>query len=132
MNDQDFFGPGATFHHVGMAVRSVADHCEPDEITIDETQRVRLAFTQINGLTVELLEPLHVGSPIDKSLKNGTKLLHLCYEVPDLERAVEACRKHGLHRMSTPVSATAFDERRIVWVYSRSYGLFELVERASE
>ena len=124
----DFFGPEARFHHVGLAVRSIPGAEPRAESVVDPIQRVAVTFLELNGLTVELIEPHGEGSPIDRSLRNGTKLLHLCYEVPDLDVALERCREFGLHRLGEPVPATAFDGRRIVWVYCAQYGLFELLE----
>ena len=124
-----FFGKEARFHHIGLAVKSIREVSPSSEIFVEKTQRVLLAYIQFNGITIELLEPLGDNSPIAKSLRDGVKLLHLCYEVPDLEEALSLCRTAGFHRVSRPVPAPVFDNRRIVWVFSKQYGLFELAER---
>lgn len=124
-----FFGKAAKFHHIGMAVNSIREMSPSSEVFVEKTQRVSLAFMLLNGVRIELLEPFGDNSPIARSLRDGVKLLHLCYEVPDLESAVEHCRRAGFHRVSRPVPAPVFDNRRIVWVFSKDYGLFELVER---
>ena len=123
-----FFGSAARFHHIGLAVRSIRAVCPECEILVERTQRVSLAFVLLNGLRIELLEPLGADSPIARNLRRGVKLLHLCYEVPDLEAALKVCRPAGFHRLGPPVSASAFADRRIVWVFSTHYGLFELRE----
>ncbi len=124
-----FFGPKARFHHIGMAVKSIRE-VQPDcEVFVERTQKVLLGFVLLNGIRIELLEPLGDDSPIARSLRDGVKLLHLCYEVPNLEQALTQCRKAGFHRISTPVPAPVFDNRRIVWVFSKEYGVFELAER---
>lgn len=99
------------------------------KIFIEKTQRVSLAFIFLNGIKIELLEPWGDNSPIAKSLREGMKLVHLCYEVPDLQATLELCSSATFRRISTSVPAPFFDNRRIVWVFSRQYGLFELVER---
>jgi methylmalonyl-CoA/ethylmalonyl-CoA epimerase len=124
-----FFGEEARFHHVGLAVKSIRSVSPSSEIFIEKTQGVSLAFIQLGGITVELLEPLGDDSPIARSLRSGVKLLHLAYEVPDLEEALETCRPAGFHRLGPPVPAPVFDNRKIVWVFSKEFGLFELVER---
>lgn len=129
MIECNFFGEGARFHHIGLAVESIQAICPSAEIFVEETQRVSLAFIQFNGITVELLESDGENSPIRRSLREGVKLLHLCYETPDLEKALETCRLAGFHRLGPPVPAPLFDGRRLVWVFSKQFGLFELVER---
>ncbi len=129
MVECQFFGKEARLHHIGLALRSITDVCPACEPFPEQTQRVSLAFVELNGVRIELLEPLGQASPIAKSLQDGVKLLHLCYEVADLEQAVEQCRSAGFHRLTRPVPAPIFDNRRIVWVFSKEFGLFELVER---
>ncbi len=129
MTECAFFGKEARFHHIGMAVESIRAINPACEIFVEKTQRVSLAFIHLNGIRIELLEPWGDNSPIAKSLREGVKLLHLCYEVPDLQAALGICSLAGFHRISTPVPAPVFDNRRIVWVFSKQYGLFELVER---
>ena len=124
-----FFGKEARFHHIGMAVKSIEEVCPACKPFAEQTQKVSLAFIDLNGVRVELLEPLGDASPIAKNLRDGVKLLHLCYEVADLEEAVELSRSAGFHRLTRPVPAPVFENRRIVWVFSKEFGLFELVER---
>jgi methylmalonyl-CoA/ethylmalonyl-CoA epimerase len=129
MIECNFFGAGARFHHIGLAVESIRAICPSAEVFVEETQRVSLAFIQFNGITVELLEPLGENSPVRRSLRDGVKLLHLCYEIPDLEKALETCRPAGFHRLGPPVPTPVFDGRKLVWVFSKQFGLFELVEQ---
>ena len=123
------FGEKASFHHVGLAVESIQEVNRSCEIFVEKTQRVSIAFILLNGVRIELLEPLGDNSPISRSLRNGTKLLHLCYEVPDLEAALELCKEAGFHRLWRPRPAPLYDNRKVAWVYSKHYGLFELLER---
>jgi len=128
----DCFGPCARFHHVGIAVPSIEKACSVTEKTRDPIQKVSVAFLSLNGLCVELIEPEGDNSPVNLSLKKDVKLLHLCYSVRNLEEALAECENRGFHRISHPVPAAAFDNRRIVWVYSNTYGLFELLEDPQE
>jgi len=128
MIDCNFFGDGAKLHHLGIAVRSIEEVSPSSETITDPIQKVTVAFVRVNGITFELIEPCGDHSPITRSLENGVKLLHVCYSVPDLEMVIKACRKHGFHCIERPVPAVAFDDRKIAWVYSSQYGLFELLE----
>jgi hypothetical protein len=125
--ERAFFGKDARFHHVGLAVSSIGEACPDCEIVTEPAQGVRLGFVRLGGITLELLEPLDDRSPIARSLAQGVKLLHLCYEVPRLETALEIGEEAGFHRISKPVATSALGSR-IVWVFSKHYGLVELLE----
>lgn len=124
----EFFGPGARFHHVGMAVSSI-DTTVPGLLkTEDPVQRVRVAFVNFAGLVVELIEPAGADSPVDASLKRGVKLLHICLEVPSLELALDHGRRRGFRTIFAAAPAAAFQMRGIVWVFHNDFGLVELLE----
>jgi len=122
----DAFGEDARFEHVGMAVRRIEDGIQS---VTDETQKVRVAFVLVNGLKTELVEPLGENSPVTRFLDNEQSLYHVCYRVPCLDSAIASARRHGFHAISTPTPAVAFEGSRIVWLYSKIYGLVELVEQ---
>lgn len=124
-----FFGPEAHFHHVGMAVRSIQGVDPALTVIPDDKLGVAMAFLTLHGITIELLEPVGDASPIAASLNRGVKLLHLCFEVPDLDEALALCRPAGFGRISQPEPQPVYDDRRVVWVFHKHYGLFELLER---
>ena len=124
----DLFGPETEFDHIGLAVSSLEALPLYPPRFIDPIQNVSLAFFSIHGVPLEAVQPSDERSPISAQLKQGTKLLHLCFRVPDLDAAVQAARRKGLMLISRPAPAVAFDGRRIVWLYSSVLGLFELLE----
>lgn len=128
IKELDFFGPGARYHHTGLVTASIESMCGAGVAIEDPIQRVRVAFVRLHGQLLELVEPWDGQSPVALSLQKGNKLLHLCYSVPDLTASLQQCRPHGLLPLSKPQPATAFGGRRIVWVFSNRYGLFELME----
>lgn len=130
MREFNFFGEEATFHHLGVGVRSIKDVSPSSEVVTDPVQNVSVAFLCMNGVPLELVEPHGDHSPISESLEKGRKLHHICYTVPDVEGVIKKCRKHGFHCIRRPVPAVAFDNRRIAWVYSKQYGLVELLEKS--
>lgn len=69
---------------------------------------------------VELLAPLRPDSPIGKFLaKRGPGIHHICYRVPDLDAALEACRTAGYHLIDeTPRIGAA--GRRIAFVHPKA------------
>ena len=124
----DLFGPGAEFDHIGLAVSSLDALPVQSPRFFDPIQKVSVAFFSIHGVPLEAVQPGDEQSPVSAQLKQGTKLLHLCFRVPDLDAAVLAARSKGLMPISRPAPAVAFDGRRIVWLFSPVLGLFELVE----
>lgn len=124
----DCFGNGARFHHIGVAVYAIQDVCPKCHPIYDPLQSVNVAFISLNGCNLELIESTGEDSPVAAGMKRGIKLLHVCYEVDDIEDALRKCRSHGFHVIRQPTPATAFDQRRIAFVSSRTFGVVELLE----
>ena len=124
-----FFGEGARFEHLGLAVRSLAGEVKDAEITHDEERRVNVAFIYIDDIKVELVEPADEKSPVTNILNKGQSLYHMCFTVPVLEKAIKAARENGFHSISRIAPGKAYDNARVIWVFSKIYGLFELIER---
>jgi methylmalonyl-CoA/ethylmalonyl-CoA epimerase len=69
---------------------------------------------------VELLAPLESDTPIGRFLaKRGPGIHHICYRVPDLERAIEACRAAG-YRLVDEVPRSGAGGRRIAFLHPKS------------
>jgi len=127
-------------HHVGIVVDSIDAHrprycrffgLEPvSEVVTDETQRVNVQFLASGSdeTSLELIEPLPGESPVRRSLEKGTTLNHICFEVGDIEASVDQAIADGAVCVRRPVAATAFDGRRIAFVFYRGIGLVEFVE----
>ncbi len=128
----DFFGPGGRLHHVGVAVQSIRELSPSSETVLDEEAGVTMAFVDVHGVTIELLEPYGEKSPIARNLKEGVKLLHLCYEVPAIENAIAICRLAGFHQIRAPRPTPVYENRLVAWVFSKEYGVFELLEQRRE
>ena len=124
------FGEGARFNHIGIGVHSIEKSITGTKTFEDPIQRVRVAFTKISGLPIELIESIGENSPIDAGLRKGQRLMHLCYEVPSLKVAVEAAKPHGFRPISKAEPAVAFEMRKILWLFHPVFGLFELIETA--
>ena len=124
----DFFGPGARLHHVGYAVPSIERVAPGLQRFEDPIQRVAVAFLDLNGLPVELVEPLGEDSPVRRLLTQRQNIYHSCFTVPDLEAAIAHAGERGVACIRTPVPAVAFEGRRIAWLLHPAFGLFELLE----
>lgn len=79
---------------------------------------------------IELLSSYDPASPIGKFLaRRGPGIHHICYRVPDLDRALEACRAAG-YTLVDAVPRTGAGGRRIAFVHPKSTAgiLLELTE----
>ena len=123
--------------HVGNAVASIAAALPfyrdvlglvpgPPE-TADGATIVSLTLGDVR---VELLEPVAIDSPIAKFLaRRGPGIHHICYRVPDLDRALEQCRAGGYQLVDSAPRAGA-GGRRIAFLHPKATAgiLVELTE----
>jgi methylmalonyl-CoA/ethylmalonyl-CoA epimerase len=97
----------------------------------EEVQRTKIAFLTKEGFpTIELVAPLHEDepSPVDNFLsKIGTTTYHVCYDVDDIEEAVEDLFDEGFKPLFMPVESVAMDNHQICYLYHVDVGLIELV-----
>jgi methylmalonyl-CoA/ethylmalonyl-CoA epimerase len=129
------------FHHVGIAVRDVTSASESMQKLFgyrvssgpfdDPVQRVSVCFLTRGGndTVLELVAPLGSDSPITRTLEKGGGTYHICYEVTDINAAVEHMKAEGGLLLSDPVPAVAFKMRQIAWLMTPARLLVELVQR---
>lgn len=126
-----------TIAHLGIAVPSVDDalafyrdilHVEsrgPE--LVDGARIVHLDF---GGSEVELLEPVESDSPIGRFLaRRGPGIHHVCYRVPDLDAALDACRAAG-YRLIDETPRQGAGGCRVAFIHPKSTEgiLIELTE----
>lgn len=90
----------------------------------------QIVSVRLGDVEVELLHPETVESPVARFLaKRGPGIHHLCYRVPDLDRALAACRERG-YRLVDEVPRTGAGGRRIAFVHPKATAgiLLELTE----
>lgn len=131
------------FHHLGVAVADLQSALPVYrtlfgyELTAgpfdDAIQKVSVCFVSrgAGDLTLELVAPLGADSPVRTTLKKGGSAYHVCYEVPDIDAAIQHLSDNECLTVSAPVPAVAFDLRRIAWLLTPSWQLIELIEAAS-
>ena len=129
--------PRVRVAHVGIAVPSI-DAALPfyrDVLGLAPGRPETADGATIVGLTlgdvqVELLEPRDAAGPVAKFLaKRGPGIHHVCYRVPDLDRALERCRAAG-YRLVDDVPRRGAGGRRIAFVHPKATAgiLLELTE----
>jgi methylmalonyl-CoA/ethylmalonyl-CoA epimerase len=124
--------------HIGVAVASVAealafyrDVLGVEPHAPEHADGATIVSLPFGGPEVELLEPASPDSPIAKFLaKRGPGIHHVCYEVDDLDAALERCRALG-YRLVDEVPRTGAHGRRIAFVHPKATAgiLLELTER---
>ena len=119
--------PSATIAHIGIAVPSITEALafyrdvlglepHPPE-SADGATIVSLTF---GPSEIELLEPATPDGPIARFLaRRGPGIHHVCYRVPDLDAALEACRAAG-YQLIDQVPRTGAGGRRIAFVHPRT------------
>jgi methylmalonyl-CoA/ethylmalonyl-CoA epimerase len=130
------------FHHTGIAVNSIkataqyyldAGYAISDTV-YDPIQNVLIAFLEKNGMPrIELVESgsaAHV-SPVNRIIeKSGVSPYHICYEVNNIESAINELKNKKYLPLASPVSAAAMNNRKICFLYNKDVGLIELVEHS--
>ena len=119
--------PQPSIAHIGFAVESIEGALsfyrdvlglspgKPEEA--DGARIVSLAF---GAAAVELLEPRSPDSPIAKFLtRRGPGIHHICYRVPDLDQALESCRRAG-YRLIDEVPRQGAGGLRIAFIHPKS------------
>ncbi len=123
--------------HIGVAVSDLdqATAFYRDVLGLDPSQPetadgARIVSLEFGDVEVELLAPQDPDSPIAKFIaKRGPGIHHVCYRVPDLERALERCRELG-YRLVDDVPRAGAAGRRIAFVHPKATAgiLLELTE----
>jgi methylmalonyl-CoA/ethylmalonyl-CoA epimerase len=79
-----------------------------------------IASLAFGDAQVELLQPHHPDSPIGRFLaRRGPGIHHICYRVPDLDAALDACRAAG-YRLVDDVPRIGAGGRRIAFVHPKA------------
>ncbi len=123
--------------HVGIAVPSIAtalpfyrDILGLVPGTPETADGATIVSLPAGDVRVELLEPLDPEGPVARFLaRRGPGIHHICYRVPDLDRALDQCRAAG-YRLVDETPRRGAGGRRIAFVHPKSTAgiLLELTE----
>jgi methylmalonyl-CoA/ethylmalonyl-CoA epimerase len=123
--------------HVGVAVPSIdgalafyRDILGLEPGPPETADGATVVSVRLGDVQVELLEPRDADGPVAKFLaKRGAGIHHLCFRVPDLDRALERCRAAG-YRLIDDVPRPGADGRRVAFVHPKATAgiLLELTE----
>lgn len=92
--------------------------------------KVKAAFLRAGDVMVEIFEPLESGPLEDFLAKRGPGFHHLCFEVPDLEEALEVVRGGGI-RVIDEKPKPGVEGGRIAFLHPKSTGgaMIELCDK---
>ena len=123
--------------HVGIAVPSIAhalafyrDILGLEPGPPESADGATIVGVTLGDVRIELLEPRDPASPVAKFLaRRGPGIHHICYRVPDLDRALERCRAAG-YRLVDDQPRRGAGGRRIAFLHPHATAgiLLELTE----
>jgi len=122
------------FHHIGIACHNIPETLkfinksfavnDVSDIIFDEIQHVDLCLVTVNdGPYIELVS----GKTVEKFLTKKQFLYHTCWQVDDIEQAIEKLYENGAILISAPQQAILFDNKRVAFLFSE-IGIIELLE----
>jgi methylmalonyl-CoA/ethylmalonyl-CoA epimerase len=125
--------------HVGVAVWSVEnagefyDHTSAKTVLdeVSEEYNVRAVFLDVDGVLIELLEPLGPGNIKQYLRQHGPGYQHVAYRVPDLADAIQSLAEAG-YSFRTDEPLPGIGNSTIIFLEeNHTSGLqIELVERS--
>jgi methylmalonyl-CoA/ethylmalonyl-CoA epimerase len=127
-----------TVDHIGIVVRSLDTgmqlwkeqfgYHQATEPVINTRQKVRVVFLEKPGsVQVKLIEPTEPASPVFNIAQRGGGLHHLCFNVGNLDEAIDHLKKHGGRLVAPPQPGEAFDDEPIAFVLAQSGLNVELI-----
>lgn len=123
------------FHHLGLACQDIEEakaylslHMNVQgwsETVFDPLQQAWLCIGKLEeGPELELI----AGDVVRNYVKRGMFLYHTCWQVADVEQAVQSLEKQGHRVVSAPKKTVLFAGRQVAFLHSEILGLMELVE----
>jgi len=125
--------------HIAIAVKSIEERLKIWQHVLNlklefikdvPDQKVKVAVLDINGLHIELLEPLEETSTISKFIeKKGEGLHHLCFEVENIESMLLNMKKQGI-KLIDEVPKIGASGKKIAFIHPKDMGgvLIELTQ----
>ena len=132
------FDPADTFHHLGIAVKSLEKgiaqyeglgYVVEEPVFEDPVLGITGVFLVGAGPRVELLQDLPGRSVVAPWLVRDPALYHYAYLVDDLDAKLESVERLRSKTLVTPTAAVGFGGRRVAFTVTRHRLVVEYVER---
>ncbi len=129
-----------TIHHIGYLVKKLErarlafealGYGVEQETIRDEFRKVDIVFLSKDGYRIELVSPYAPDSVVSGLIaRTGNAPYHVCYEVDDLDAAIERLRDARYVVSSEPAPAPACGGARVAFLVHPYLGMVELLEKA--
>ena len=125
--------------HIGIVVRSLEEGMQQwedlfgyekcSDVVVNHRQKVRVVFLSKPGsITVKLLEPSELGSPVWSFVRKGGGLHHLCFRCDDVRTQISLLKEQGALCVVPPQPGEAFNNRDIAFFLTRNNLNIELID----
>ena len=125
-------------HHVGYLVKNIEKSINSFEMLgfsiirepqYDEYRDIDICFMKNGEYVIELVSPKTKNSVVAELKKKlGNSPYHFCYEVDDIEEAINKLREQKFVVWQEPHEAIAIGGRKVVFLINSQIGIVELVE----
>ncbi len=126
--------------HIGIAVENIGEALAffeqalglpLERVASEEGGRTDVAFMQVGGSDVELVEPKDTDSGLAKYLaKRGEGIHHICFQVDDIDAALARLKEHGAQLIDETPRTNARGQRYAFIHPKSSHGvLIELYQK---
>lgn len=126
-------------NHIGYLVENIEEGIQEflklgyfklGEVIKDQDRKIYICFLKNEDTVVELVSPIDETSVVYEMHKKFRNMpYHICYEAEDLEATMREYRKQGFIIVQPVAPAIAFDNRKVVFLFNKSIGLIEIVEK---
>ncbi len=118
-------------NHIGIAVKNLEESMKfyKDQLGFEfngtdevESQKVKVAFFKIGEVNIELVQATSPDSPIAKYLeKNREGIHHICYEVDDINAALNHLKEKGVKLIDNEPRDGAHNTK-VAFIHPKSSG----------
>jgi len=121
-------------HHIGYVVSSIDEYIKGFVSTtlikriFDPVQQAELAIYSYNNISIELIEPKsELAFTYNHLKKNGSGYHHLCYEVDNVESAIQIIKNNKMIKVLGPVPAVLFDGKAVLFAFTKNKDVIEFL-----
>jgi methylmalonyl-CoA/ethylmalonyl-CoA epimerase len=125
--------------HIGIVVKSIErsvhyweqtfGYRQMTKVVLNTRQKVKVAFLCKEGsLTIKLIEPSDIDSPVYRFALKGGGLHHLCFKCDILQQEIDRLRAIGLRSLAAPQPGEAFENEPIAFLFGRDGLNIELID----
>ena len=128
------------FHHFGIITSNIKSTSKnlkrvlpiknESKVIVDKKWRVKIIFLLDNqNIKYEIIEPIGKKSPIYNALSKNINILnHIAYKTENFDRECEYLVNEGLFPITKPMSAVAFNNKKVTFFFTKEKFILEIIE----